>query len=109
MYKKDERQPKKYIFFWLKNKTAQPENIKVIEKYKIGVCVNADEPDAYLKGYYEILNHYDEFKKNVIETRKFLHWDNEKSKLIQLYQSIQERLNGTKTVTETDKTTEAGE
>lgn len=89
--------------------TAQPENIKVIEKYKIGVCVNADEPDAYLKGYYEILNHYDEFKKNVIETRKFLHWDNEKSKLIQLYQSIQERLNGTKTVTETDKTTEAGE
>ncbi len=76
--------------------TAQPENLQVIEKYNLGVCVNADEDNAYIKGFYDIMNHYNEHKKNIIEAKQFLHWDNEKTKLLQLYQSIQNELNGTK-------------
>lgn len=76
--------------------TAQPEHLQVIEKYNLGVCVNADEDNAYLKGYYDIVNQYDEYKKNITKTRKFLHWDNEKIKLLQLYHSIENELNGTK-------------
>lgn len=102
---------KKYLSYWLglENKifhyviaelpilaTAQPEHLQVVEKYNLGVCVNADEEKAYLKGYYDIISQYDEYKNNITETRKFLHWDNEKIKLLQLYHSIENELNGTK-------------
>lgn len=101
---------KKHLSYWLglENKifhyviaelpilaTAQPEHLRVIKEHHLGVCVNADEPNSYLQGYYDIVNHYNEYKRNVTQAKQFLHWDNEKVKLLQLYQSIQDELNGT--------------
>lgn len=77
---------KKYMSYWLglENKlfhyvmaelpilaSAQPEHMEIIEQHKIGVCVNADEPNAYYNGFLELEKRNTEFKNNVRQTKKF--------------------------------------
>lgn len=94
---------KKYLSYWmgLENKlfhyvmselpvlaSAQPEHKMIIEPHHIGVCVNADQKDAYWNGLQQILAHYEEFKKNVISNKRHLCWENEKEQLLSLYRKI---------------------
>ncbi len=67
---------------------AQPEYIDVVEKYKIGVCVNGDEPDCYKKGWVELLKNYPDEKKNVNTLKHELNWNKEQEKLKELYNRI---------------------
>ncbi|HAP00606.1 MAG TPA: hypothetical protein DCQ93_01660 [Bacteroidetes bacterium] len=94
---------KKYMSYWLglENKlfhyvmaelpilaSAQPEHKEIIEKYKIGVCVDADKPGAYYDGFLELEKRKEEFKNNVREAKKILNWEQEQKKLIELYNQL---------------------
>ncbi len=94
---------KKFLSYWLglENKlfhyvmselpilaSAQPEHKNIIEPNNIGVCVNADKPGAYFEGLQKILSHYDDYKKNVVNIKESLSWDNEKKQLTRLYERI---------------------
>ncbi len=68
--------------------TQQPEYIKIVDGYKIGVCVNPEEPNAYLNGLNKILKDYVTYIPNLKKAKEELNWENEKLKLINLYQQI---------------------
>jgi glycosyltransferase involved in cell wall biosynthesis len=70
--------------------TRQPEYTKLIEGYDIGVCVNPEEPDAYVSGLKQVIADYDRFTRNVDEAKKTLNWENEREALTSLYRSIAE-------------------
>ncbi len=98
---------KQYMSYWLglENKlfhyvmaelpilaSAQPEHREIIEKYKIGVCVNADEPNAYFNGFLQLEKNHEEFKANVIKAKQVLNWENEQHKLLELYSDLKKEL-----------------
>jgi hypothetical protein len=58
----------------------------------VGVCVNPDEPGAYLQGLKKIIAAYPSYKTNLIAAKKILNWDNEKQKLIDLYSLIEKNI-----------------
>jgi glycosyltransferase involved in cell wall biosynthesis len=68
--------------------TQQPEYIKVVDNYKIGICVNPDEPGAYIEGFKNILEKKDFFINNIKQTKPILNWNKESEKLDQFYKSI---------------------
>lgn len=71
--------------------TQQPEYKRIVEDYDVGVCVNPEEPDAYVEGLRRVIAGYDRFSRNVEEAKRALNWENEKEALIDLYRSIAER------------------
>ncbi len=96
---------KQYMSYWLglENKlfhyvmaelpvlaSAQPEHKEIIEKHNIGVCVNADEPDAYYKGFLELEKRKEEFKASVKTAKKILNWEHEQKKLLDLYGTLKD-------------------
>ncbi len=98
---------KRYLSYWygLENKlfhyvmaelpilaSAQPEHREIIEKYNIGVCVNADDPDAYYNGFLELEKNMATYKNNVINSKTLLNWGNEQHKLLRLYSDLTEEL-----------------
>lgn len=98
---------KKYLSYWygLENKlfhyvmaelpilaSAQPEHREIIEKYNIGVCINADKPDAYYKGFLELEKNTEAYKNNVIKSKQVLNWENEQHKLLGLYSDVKKEI-----------------
>lgn len=98
---------KKFMSYWLglENKlfhyvmaelpilaSAQPEHREIIEKYKIGVCVNADQPNAYYNGFLDLEKNHDEYKSNVVKAKKILNWENEQEKLLDLYKELKQEI-----------------
>jgi hypothetical protein len=66
--------------------TVQPEYQKIISQYKIGICINPDEKNAYLNGFDQVLaNNYSEPLKAALE---ILNWDQEKLKLKDFLSSL---------------------
>lgn len=68
--------------------TQQPEYVNIVDKYKCGVCVNPDEKDAYIRGFYNIMSKYDDFVANTKLAKEELCWENEEQVLIDLYKNI---------------------
>ena len=94
---------KKHLSYWLglENKlfhyvmselpvlaSAQPEHKRVVEAYRLGVCVNGDEPNVYVEGLNQVLTRYDEFKRNAAAAKHELCWEKEKTALLNLYKDI---------------------
>ena len=50
-----------------------------------GVCVNPEQPDAYVEGLRRVIAGYDRYARNVEEAKRALNWENEKDALIDLY------------------------
>jgi len=71
--------------------TIQPEYKKVIEKYKIGVCVNPDIKNAYLNGFKTIINNKKKFVHPIKKAGEILTWENEQKKLINFYEEIKNK------------------
>jgi glycosyltransferase involved in cell wall biosynthesis len=68
--------------------TAQPEYKLIVNQYKIGVCVNPDEPNAYINGFNAIKADYDNILNHIPAAQKELNWEKESEKLITFYQTI---------------------
>jgi alpha-maltose-1-phosphate synthase len=68
--------------------TCQPEYVKIIDSNKCGVCINADEKNAYINGYKSILSDYKHYQSNSNLTAKKVSWNNEKNKIQQFYKQI---------------------
>lgn len=64
--------------------TEQPEYKKIISKYKIGICVNPENENAYFNGFEEII--IKDFSGVLSEAPKELNWEIEELKLHELYQ-----------------------
>ncbi len=67
--------------------TQQPEYINIIEKYKIGLCINPDE-ENYFGAFLNILENYSFYKENLIKAKKVLNWENESKVLVNFYQNL---------------------
>lgn len=68
--------------------TKQPEYINVVEKYNIGICVNPDKKNAYIQGFKSIISNDLLYKEQLINTKKMLNWNLEKTNLVTLYKSL---------------------
>jgi glycosyltransferase involved in cell wall biosynthesis len=68
--------------------TTQPEYKLIVEENKCGICVNPDVKNAYLNGFYQILDNYTMFQQNTIACAEHLNWENEEQKLIDFYNNI---------------------
>lgn len=68
--------------------TQQPEYVRIVRDNEVGICVNPDQPNAYFRGFEEILSDYDRYKKNVLRVRRQLNWENEKVKLLEFYDEV---------------------
>ena len=67
-----------------------PGKSVIIEKYKTGVLVD-ENVEAIVNGIHEVMNEYNQFQENCFQAQKELTWDNEKQKLVQLYQQLAEQ------------------
>ena len=72
--------------------TQQPEYKKIVDAYKVGICVNPDTKDAYYNGFLEILKRKDEWGENIKKAKKILQWDNEKQVLIKFYEELETKI-----------------
>lgn len=70
--------------------TAQPEYKRIIDEYDCGLAINADDKNAYIKGFTSILDKYDKYKENTLNARQDLNWENEERRLIKFYTNILE-------------------
>lgn len=68
--------------------TQQPEYVKMIDKYKIGICVNPDQSNAYYEGLQQILENYAYYKKNIPKAKEENNWEFESKKLLHLYDEV---------------------
>ena len=68
--------------------TAQPEYVNIIDAEKCGVCVNADEKNAYINGFDKIISNYEFYLTNTRKTAENLSWENEKKHIQNLYKLI---------------------
>ncbi len=73
--------------------TQQPEYRKIVEGYNVGVCINPDEPDAFLIGFNEIIEKYNSFLPHLKKAKEELCWEKEEQRLIGLYQNIMQKNN----------------
>jgi len=68
--------------------SQQPEYRKIVEEYNVGVCVNPDEPDAFVTGFDKIIANYNSFLPHLKIAKEELCWEKEEKHLIDLYQKI---------------------
>lgn len=68
--------------------SQQPEYRKIVEEYNVGVCVNPDEPDAFVTGFDKIIANYNSFLPHLKKAKEELCWEKEEKHLIDLYQKI---------------------
>ena len=59
--------------------TIQPEYKKIVNQYQIGLCINPDQENAYLKGFDLVLG--TDYKQQLKDALEELNWDVEKLKL----------------------------
>jgi hypothetical protein len=69
--------------------TQQPEYRKAVEEYGVGVCVDADQRDAYWQGFQRIVADYGRFRKQSLLARDSLNWEREERVLVDLYGSLE--------------------
>lgn len=72
--------------------TDQPEYIRIVDRFNIGITVNPDESGAYLNGLKEILKQYDIYKPRLKQAKQELNWDKEKLKLLDLYKETEKEI-----------------
>ena len=70
--------------------TQQPEYVKLIESYDVGLCINPTVSNAYLDGFNYIINQ--KYDSNINRANQSLNWENEKVKLQHLIKEIEIRL-----------------
>ncbi|MEO8358615.1 MAG: glycosyltransferase family 4 protein [Vicinamibacteria bacterium] len=68
--------------------TRQPEYLKIVESYGVGVCVDPDTPGAYRDGLETILGNPTAYQVAIEKARTDLNWDNESRKLLDLYKEL---------------------
>ena len=68
--------------------TQQPEYVKIVEGYNIGICVNPDQSNAYLNGLKDILKNHETYSYSFKKAKDELNWETEKLKLINFYNQI---------------------
>ena len=68
--------------------TAQPEYRRLVEGYGVGICVNPDEPNAYVRGFDAVLANEPAFRRAAQEARQTLCWEGEEPRLLALYQGL---------------------
>lgn len=69
--------------------TAIPEVKNILEHYRCGVCCQSQNPKEIAEIIQKVMNDpgtYDQLRRNAAIAAKELHWDNEKQKLISIYQ-----------------------
>jgi glycosyltransferase involved in cell wall biosynthesis len=71
--------------------TAQPEYKRVVEEYGVGVCVNPDERDAYVRGFDAVVAGEARFREAALGARERLCWEKEEPRLLALYQEVARR------------------
>jgi glycosyltransferase involved in cell wall biosynthesis len=74
--------------------TAQPEYRRVVEGYGVGVCVNPDEPGAYVQGFDAVVAGEKRFREAALRAREHLCWEEEEPRLLALYQEAARRAAG---------------
>lgn len=67
--------------------TAQPEYVEIVHKYNVGVCINP-EISTFIEGLNKIIQHYENYKKNISKATQQLNWENESQILLNLYNDI---------------------
>lgn len=68
--------------------SSVPEVRKIVEEYKVGVCIDNITPENIADAIKEIFEDEDrlkEFRRNSIEAREVLNWENEQLKLDEIY------------------------
>ncbi|MDJ0332958.1 glycosyltransferase [Planococcus sp. S3-L1] len=68
-----------------------PEIKKVVSEYKVGIVCNPEVEEEIVSSILKFKTnpkYYSEFKKNVIEAKKQLNWEQEKKKLVNAYECI---------------------
>ncbi len=68
--------------------TQQPEYVNIVDRYRIGICVNPDRPESYIDGCYQLLNNYSFYLNNIIKTKQVLHWGSEEKKFLYFYENL---------------------
>ncbi|HPG73087.1 MAG TPA: glycosyltransferase [Bacteroidales bacterium] len=68
--------------------TRQPEYVKIVEQYSVGICVNPDLNGDYRRGLIDILNNYQYYIEKNEHIRKILNWENEVETFIDFYKQI---------------------
>jgi glycosyltransferase involved in cell wall biosynthesis len=71
--------------------SSQPEYKKIIDAYKVGVCINPDEANAFLNGIQKIIHQYPNYKHNLLHAKKDLCWEKEQLPLLDLYKNLIDR------------------
>lgn len=67
--------------------SKHPGKSYIVEKYETGVCVE-EKPLAIAKGILQVVNNLNTFKTNCEKIKDDLTWDNEKVKLVSLYNTL---------------------
>ena len=67
-----------------------PEIAQMTQDYKIGISVDAQEPQAIAQAILDILepDQYQVYRKNVLKAREVINWEQEEKKLINLYHGL---------------------
>ncbi|WP_078429737.1 glycosyltransferase [Alkalihalobacterium alkalinitrilicum] len=67
--------------------SKHPGKAYVIEKEKVGVCVE-ETPEAIKEGIIYISKNYEQFQEACLMKREFYSWDQEKQNLIEVYRTL---------------------
>lgn len=67
--------------------TQQPEYIKIVENYKVGICINPDQ-ENYFDAFTTILSNYNFYTENIIKAKEDLNWEKESNVLLNFYRKI---------------------
>jgi glycosyltransferase involved in cell wall biosynthesis len=70
--------------------TEIPEVKAIVEEYQCGVCTKSQEPIEIAEQVKSIMNnneYYQRLRQNALIAAKELCWENEKSKIVDIYQS----------------------
>jgi len=69
--------------------TRQPEYLQIVEKYKLGLCIDPDK-ENYYDAFVNIIADKDKYSANIKEAKKILNWKVESTKLINFYKYYQQ-------------------
>ena len=67
--------------------TRQPEYIKIVEDYNIGICINP-EIESYFSAFEKVCRNQNMYRQNIIKAKKSINWETESKKLIEFYSQI---------------------
>jgi len=67
--------------------TRQPEYIKIVEEFNIGICINP-EIESYFSAFEAVCRNQNMYRQNIIKAKKSINWENESEKLVEFYSQI---------------------